>query len=554
LTGTAPPTPAPVPRSRRSREEDASLARVLELPPATTDYTRTVDLPIPTRDGTVLLADHLAPVGEARGTVLVRGPYGFSAPGTMAYGGLLALYGYHVVLGRVRGTFGSGGTLDPFNREVEDAADTVAWLRRQPFFTGRFATFGGSYLGFTQWALLMDPPPELATAIIQTAPHDMSRAMHGDGAFHLDTWLGWCDQVTHQEETSILSAEVREAATARRQAQAHATLPLASAVDELCEGRAPWFREWVTHRDLSDPFWSPSQLGPALDRVEVPVLLHGGWQDLFLDQTLDEYARLHERGIDVGLTVGPWNHQGVAAPGYATVIPETLDWLAEHLEGNSARRRPSPVRIQVTGTDDWRHLPAWPPLTSDQVLHLQPGGGLSDEPAAADAPPATFTYDPTDPTPSIGGRLLYPQASGRKDDTALVERADVLSFTGPPLTAPLEVVGAPYVELSHRSDNPHADLFVRISEVDAEGRSHNVTDGFLRLDPADGSDDVRVGLDPTAHRFAEGSRVRLLVAGGCFPRFERNLGSGGDPALDTATVPSHRTIRMPGSRLVLPVD
>jgi putative CocE/NonD family hydrolase len=212
-----------------------------------------------------------------------------------------------------------------------------------------------------------------------------------------------------------------------------------------------------------------------------------------------------------------------------------------------------PVRIQGTGTDEWRDLPVWPPTTSAQVLHLQTGGGLGDEQAAADAQPATFTYDPADPTPAVGGRLLDRRASGPKDDSVLAERADVLSFSGPPLTAPLDVIGAPFVELSHHSDNPHADLFVRISEVDATGRSRNVTDGFVRLAAADDGD-VTVGLDPTAHRFAEGSRIRLLVAGGCFPRFERNLGTGGDPALSTATAPSHRTIRLAGSRLVLPVS
>jgi predicted acyl esterase len=121
------------------------------------------------------------------------------------------------------------------------------------------------------------------------------------------------------------------------------------------------------------------------------------------------------------------------------------------------------------------------------------------------------------------------------------------------LTAPLEVVGVPRVELAHATDNPHADLFVRISEVDAKGRSRNVSDGFLRLDPDSSGGVVRIELDAVAHRFAAGHRVRLLVAGGSFPRWERNLGTGEDPATSTRMEPSSRTIDLAGSRVLLPV-
>jgi hypothetical protein len=146
--------------------------------------------------------------------------------------------------------------------------------------------------------------------------------------------------------------------------------------------------------------------------------------------------------------------------------------------------------------------------------------------------------------------------AGHRDDSALAERADVLTFTGPVLTEPLEVLGVPVVELAHASDNPHADLFVRISEVDRKGRSRNVSDGFVRLDPAASAGVVRLPLDAIAHRFRAGSRIRLLVAGGSHPRFERNLGTGEDPATSSATAPSHRTITLAGgaSSLVLPVS
>jgi putative CocE/NonD family hydrolase len=296
------------------------------------------------------------------------------------------------------------------------------------------------------------------------------------------------------------------------------------------------------------------RLHEALDRVQVPVLLLSGWQDLFLEQTLDQYAHLRGRGVDVALTVGPWTHVEMLSKAGPIVTGDSLDWLAEHLAGTGTRRRPAPVHLFVTGAGEWRDLPAWPPAAGERVLHLHPGGALGPGQPPAGVAPATFSYDPADPTPTIGGRLLSPEG-GYRDDTKLAARADVLTFDGPPLDEPMEVIGVPVVELTHASDNPHADLFVRLAEVDAKGRSRNVTEVFRRLDPAAGDGVVRLELDACAHRFAAGARLRLLVAGGSHPHYARNLGTGEDPATGTAMKPSHRTIALAGgaSRLVLPV-
>ena len=104
----------------------------------------------------------------------------------------------------------------------------------------------------------------------------------------------------------------------------------------------------------------------------------------------------------------------------------------------------------------------------EQVRYLQPGGRLGDAVPPDTATASTFTYDPADPTPTIGGRLLSAEG-GYRNDTKLAQRADVLTFTGDALAQDLYVVGSPVVELSHSCDNPHNDLFVRVSEVDARG-------------------------------------------------------------------------------------
>ncbi|MDT5387822.1 MAG: uncharacterized protein QOE04_1463, partial [Mycobacterium sp.] len=92
-----------------------------------------------------------------------------------------------------------------------------------------------------------------------------------------------------------------------------------------------------------------------------------------------------------------------------------------------------------------------------------------------------FRLQPGDPTPTIGGRLLLAVAAGYRDDGALAERADVLSFNGPELRADLEIIGVLYVEVARAVDTPSADVAVRISAVDPNGRSRNISDGYVRI-------------------------------------------------------------------------
>lgn len=139
------------------------------------------------------------------------------------------------------------------------------------------------------------------------------------------------------------------------------------------------------------------------------------------------------------------------------------------------------------------------------------------------------------------------------DDSELAARPDTLGFTTQPLDAALEIHGRPGLTLAHRTDNPHADLFVRVSELFPDGSSRNVSEGFTRLDPTAANGDILMELDPTAHRFQAGNRIRLVIAGGCFPRWERNLGTGENPVTGSRMAPSTRTIALDGTALLLPV-
>lgn len=505
------------------------------------------------RDGVRLVADHYAPqTGKPLGTLLARTPYLRGLPFSLAFARLYAARGYHVVLQSVRGTYGSEGEFVPMSNEAADGADTVAWLRQQPWFTGRFATIGLSYLGFTQWALLDDPPPELAAAVIMVGPHDFRKSVWGTGSFAIYDFLGWSHLVAEQERYGLFQTGVQQIRTPRKVARAAAKVPLGRAARAMLGDGAPWFEAWVETPE-DDPFWDRLRFPGALDRVSVPVLLLSGWQDIFLGQSLYQYRHLRDRGVDVALTVGPWTHTQMITKALPVCTRETLDWLDTHLSGRSKLRRPKPVHLYVTG-QGWRDLPQWPPKTGEHALYLQPYGRLGNTPPTTNTRPAQFHYDPRHPTPTIGGPLLAPQ-SGYRDDTSLATRDDVLSFTGSPLTHDVCAHGNPVVEFDHSADNPHVDLLVRLSEVDAKGKSRNVSEGYRRLEPAEpGTRRVTIELDAIAHRFKAGSRIRVLIAGSWFPRYAPNLGAG-EPVLTGREIrPATHSVHFGESRVVLPVE
>ncbi|MBB5083609.1 CocE/NonD family hydrolase [Nonomuraea endophytica] len=233
-------------------------------------------------------------------------------------------------------------------READDAADIVAWMREQPWFDGRFATHDFSSVGFAAGALLKDPPAELAAAVIACAPHNFGAFVYTGGAFLLSTVFEW-SFATSKQEKPILPRILGILSSRGRVKKALAALPLAGAAERLMGGKAPWYREWVSRRDLDHPWWKRADLTEALDRVRVPVLVQGGWQDGFLRQTLTGYARLAGRGVDAGLTVGPWTHAQAGAGGARILLPEALAWFDEHLAGSSARRRVTPVKVFRSG-------------------------------------------------------------------------------------------------------------------------------------------------------------------------------------------------------------
>jgi putative CocE/NonD family hydrolase len=539
---------APMVTRARRTAVDRIVAKHNGLPPARA--VSVIPVRIRLRDDVELGADLYVPKGTSKGMLLARGPYGRGFVFSLMSARIFASQGYTVLFVSSRGTGDSGGDFDPMRTEAADGQDVVTWMRTQPWYPGSFATIGGSYLGHTQWALLSDPPTDLVACVVQVGPHDFARHAWGTGTFNLD-FIGWAEQIAVQATGSGIRSALRLRGAAKRLKPVLDGLPLVGAADAYFGEQVPWVHDRLTHADVEDPFWSAARHADAIEKVTVPILLLSGWQDIFVRQTFEQYARLRERGIEVGMTIGPWVHLAIAGEALGPMTREGLGWLDEKL-GGGAPARQFPVRVFVTGENEWRELPAWPPSSNELILALRPGA-LDETKPAADAADSTFTYNPADPTPTIGGPLI--EGGGYLDDSALAERSDVLAYTGTPLEADLTMMGTVRVRLAYTTLHEDADLFVRLSEVDATAHSHNVTETYLRLPAGRGTGPLDLELLPTAHRFGRGNRLRLLIAGGSFPQYARNPGTGANPLTAEKLVPNVHTVShiAGASFIVLPV-
>jgi putative CocE/NonD family hydrolase len=495
------------------------LQRGLRLdPPLTRDLVVERDLRVPMPDGVDLLADRWVPRAgsESLPVVLIRSPYGRRGLIGSGMARPLAERGFQVLMQSVRGTFGSGGVFDPLRQEREDGLATLEWVVKQPWFGRSIVLFGGSYLGYVQWAVADRLPPEVTAMIPLMSESALTLGFLRKDGFSLETPFGWGVMVAGQERRGAILRGIARAGRVRR---AMFTLPLGQADVAALGHRSDYIQDILAH-DGDAPRWAAADHRRRVAEVTVPVCSIGGWYDIFLPGQLRDFQILQDAGRPRRLMVGPWTHTSPDG----TPLREAIEFGLACARGEQPPDRP-PVRLYVMGEEAWHDFDSWPPPGyPPQRLHLQPGGSLAVEPPGASAPDR-YRYDPADPTPAAGGARLT-RTAGRVDNTAIEARPDVLTYTTAPMDQDVDVIGEVSAEIWFRSSLPYADVFVRLCDVDPRGRSRNVCDGLLSLTGASEITRATVRLWPTAHRFRAGHRIRVQVSSGAFPRYARNPGTG----------------------------
>lgn len=565
---------------------------------------------VPMRDGVELSADiYLPNPGDGRyPTLLLRTIYHSKDPRYVRWAVGFVKAGYAVVLQDCRGRHDSDGTWDPYICEVPDGYDTHEWIGKQPWSNGRIGTFGVSYPGFTQSCPAPDGSKHLQALVPIASQQDNFGHHRSDGL------IAWANTVFFP---NMIGRTMQGEALAQLDLQAiQRRLPLHSVWDDI--GDCAYVRDVVANEAYGH-FWANYSLRHRYDKVEVPSYFMTGWYDSLLNETIKVFQgwRKHARSPEARrltkIIIGPWSHQvapwGRPQPGYqvepdgafddAVFGPEAqMDIVAEHLRWYDARLKDMkngmdeepPLHLFVMGENAWRFESEWPlARTRWTEFYLHADSGLSEAKPTGKEAPDRFRYDPNDPVPTWGGSYQMKDLGGPKDRRGIEERKDVLVYTTPPLDRDVEVTGPVTATIWASSSAVDTDFTASLIDVYPDGRAILLTDGICRArfrKAADGwtPEDLRSGKAPyerlyepgfkpemltpgtpaefkidlwsTSNLFRKGHRIRVEISSSNFPRYDRNLNTGGRVGFEAGGNPADQTVhhddRMP-SRITLPI-
>ena len=476
------------------------------------------------RDGVHLATDVHLPSGQndPHGAIIIRTPYNKDPMGVV--GIAWAGQGWPTIIQDTRGRFGSEGIDTVFNNAHTDGPDTLDWIADQSWSNGKVASYGGSSLGINQYYMAGANPPNLACQFIQVAtPNMYKHVAYQGGEFReamVELWL-------------------------TKQGSLH-MLPI-----------------MYEHENYSLDYWTNVSLEDNWPDVNVPAIHWGGWYDCMQQGILDGfmgYQYLGGSGAQGNskLIMGPWTHGGHTGQ---LVYPENSqdtfstdmfwDMVEQYtMDGPNDYDSWPTVSYYVLGDVDdidapgkeWRYADDWPLTYTETEWHLHENGELTiDDPSNYD--PITFTYDPTDPVPTVGGQNLN-IAAGAYDQTSVEGRDDVLLFTSPILDEPYEATGPIKARLFVSSDCPDTDFTVKLCDVYPDGRSIIITDGILRMRNRNGFDqwdfmtpgeiyEIEVDLWSTSYVWNTDHQIRVAVSSSNYPRFKANPNTDDPMAANT---------------------
>lgn len=554
------------------------------------------DVPVRMRDGVTLRADVYRPDAPGKFPVLLeRTPYNKANETKTGYED--AAHGYVVIIQDCRGRYASEGEWYPFKHESADGYDTVEWAASLPYSNGKVGMFGGSYVGATQMLTAITHPPHLAGIFpIVTASNYHANWTYQGGAFTQwfnESWTSGLAQDTLNRRVASETNAMRHVDTLPLERYSLFPLPASPGRPGL-ESLAPYFLDWLEHPNYDD-YWKQWSIEKDYSRIRVPAFYTGGWYDLFLGGTLRNYRGVKAHGgteaaragqrllIIVGGHAGLGRQVGDVDFGAASVVDLNalmLRWYDYLLKGaQNGMAQEKPVKYFVMGRNEWREAENWPPqgahntlyyLHSEGKANSALGNGALSAAKPGQEPADQFVYDPSNPVPTIGGRLCCDSVHlepGARDQRPNEARSDVLVYSTPAFTHDFDVTGPVRLELYSSSTAVDTDFTAKLIDVAPDGFARNVTGGILRARYRNSMEKpefmtpgqvykLEIDMWATSNVFLAGHRLRLEVSSSNFPRFDRNLNTGESPETGSRWVKATNTVyhdAMHASALVLPV-
>ena len=528
--------------------------------------------------------------------------------------------GYAYVMQNERGRYFSEGKFEILGYPRSDGYDALTWLSKQSWSNGKVGTLGCSSTAEWQLQLAATNHPAHAAMVPMASGAGIGRVgeFHEQGNWYrggvprvlFSIWLYGVDNPLRAEIPKGLDPETRQYLSKYSDlnpAKPTVTwskqvwhLPFAEMLTDLGEPKGT-NEELISRALPDDPAWYKGGLYHDNESWGVPALWYNSWYDVSIGPNMALYNHATKKGVDAEARdnqyaiVGPSNHcafsalgpnfkSGDRSLGDATmdVNGEVWKFFDRFLKGD-AQRFPSTtpkIRYFTMGENKWKTADQWPPKQAQETrLYLRSNGransmygdGVLSFTAPGDNEPAdTFVYDPKNPVQTIGGGdccnggVVVP---GAYDQRAVEVRHDVLVYTSEPLKEKISVAGFVDAILHVSSDAKDTDFAVKLVDVAPDGTAIIIDDTILRARFREGYDrqvfmekgkTYKLDFTPmtTANDFLPGHRIRVEITSSNFPKFVRNLNTGGKNEFEKDGVVATNQVkhtRAEPSYLVLPL-
>jgi putative CocE/NonD family hydrolase len=513
--------------------------------------------------------------------------------------------GYAFVVQNERGKFFSEGEWEILGFPRSDGYDALTWIAEQPWSNGKVGTIGCSSSAEWQMALAAADHPAHTAMVPMAAGAGIGRVggffeqgnWYRGGVFQMlfASWLYGVQNTQRPTFPGDLSQEdlVRlskyfDLAPNMPEVEwgtAFKHLPLMEIMESV-DGPKGMYAEFI-QRSPGDPAWYEGGLYHDDEPWGVPSLWLNSWYDISVGPNLALFNHVTRNAEDPEVAdnqfvvIAPVTHcafmkseeetivgereLGDARLDYMALIGKWFDYWLKGEDNGFVDDTPK-VQFYTMGRNEWQSAPTWPPPGVEMVAYyldsdgransLFGDGTLSTRKPGPETTSDTFPYDPALPVPSIGGGLCCmgeALEAGSFDQRQVEARHDVLVYTTEPLGEALEISGTIEVTLFVSSTAKDTDFTVKLIDVHPDGRAFNLDETIQRVRYREGYDqqvlmepdkvyELAVSPMSTSNAFAKGHRIRIEIASSSFPRFARNLNTGGNNYDETEGVVAKNTV------------
>ncbi len=496
--------------------------------------------------------------------------------------------GYAYVVQNERGRYFSEGEWDILGVPLTDGYDAFSWMKDQSWSNGKIGTLGCSSTAEWQMAVgALDHPshaamvPQAYGAGVGTVGDFQEQGNWYRGGVEQLLFFSWLYGVEHDkfkpripegatQEDLIRISRFYDLAPENPpvdMAEALTHLPIQDMLKNM-HGKKEIFDKMV-RRKPNDSAWFEGGLYHDTMDLKVPGFWFVSWYDVSVGPNIALFNHLRktsENKDNQYLVIAPTLHCGFTRATENTVVGELsvgdarlnyeeqiyswFDlWLKD--EKNDFKEKTPRVQYFTMGSNEWQAAETWPPakakmttyyLGSDGNANVPGNGKLSSKKPGNNSPADGFTYDPMNPVPSLGGNVCCTGNAvqgGSFDQQEQEKREDILVYTTEPLKDGMEVSGFIEATLYVSSDAKDTDFTIKLIDVHPDGKAFNLDETIQRVRYREGYDkevfmedgqvyELKLSPMSTSNYFKKGHSIRIEISSSNFPRFARNLNTGGN--------------------------